>query len=290
MTSANTLDPSLGTQGQQQDSMGGGQMAAAGGQQQSGLPDQQGQQQGREINVGQQERLISAGAGALIALYGLKRLRLSNLVLVGLGGMLIKRAVTGQCGVYSALGFNSARGDAAEPHEYFERGIHVEESFTIMKSPEELYNFWHNFENLPHFMKHLESVKTLDEKRSTWVAKAPAGSSVKWDAEIINDEPGKLIAWRSLAGAQVDNAGSIQFVDGGDRGTEVKVTLEYVAPAGRFGKWVAKLFGEEPQQQVQEDLRRFKRLMETGEIPTTEGQPRGSCTGGLRGLFASSGE
>jgi uncharacterized membrane protein len=233
------------------------------------------------MNVGKQERMISAGAGAFLTLYGLKRLRLSNLVLVGLGAMLLKRAATGQCNVYAALGLNTAEGEGAEPHEYFERGIHIEESFTIMKSPEELYNFWHQFENLPKFMMHLNSVKTIDAKRSHWVAQGPAGMNVEWDAEIINDEPNRTIAWRSLGGADVDNAGSVTFRPAaGDRGTEVSVTLDYIPPMGKAGAMVAKLFGRDADQMIREDLRNFKRLMETGEIPTTQGQPRGTCDGG----------
>jgi uncharacterized membrane protein len=275
MTTANTLDPSLGTQGQQQ-----AQPPATRADERGGIPQEPQQQQGGGVNVGQQERLISAGAGALLALYGLKRLRLSNLILVGLGGMLIKRAVTGQCNVYAALGLNTAQGEGAQPSEYFNRGIHVEESFTIMKSPEELYNFWHKFENLPQFMKHLESVQTLDDKRSHWVAQGPAGMNVEWDAEIINDEPNRTIAWRSLGGADVDNAGSVTFRPAaGDRGTEVSVTIDYIPPMGKAGSIVAKLFGRDADQMIREDLRRFKRLMETGEIPTTEGQPTGNCQG-----------
>jgi uncharacterized membrane protein len=132
-------------------------------------------------------------------------------------------------------------------------------------------------------MRHLEAVTVLDGNRSHWVAKAPAiaGGKVEWDAEIINDEPNALIAWRSLANADVDNTGSVRFVPApSERGTEVKVVIDYIPPAGRLGSWVAKLFGEEPQQQIQEDLRRFKRLMETGEVPTTQGQPKGNCSGG----------
>jgi len=278
MTTANALDPSLNTTAQtgaQRDELGRFKAHDAG--------EQEGEQGagGGGVNVGNQERMISAGAGVLLTLYGLKRLRLSNLVMVGLGAMLLKRAATGKCEVYQALGFNTAEGDGAEPNAYFERGIHVEESFTIMKSPEELYTFWHKFENLPQFMMHLNSVKTIDAKKSHWVAQGPAGMNVEWDAEIINDEPNRTIAWRSLGGADVDNAGSVTFRPAaGDRGTEVSVTLDYIPPMGKAGSIVAKLFGRDADQMIREDLRNFKRLMETGEIPTTQGQPRGTCDGG----------
>ena len=127
-------------------------------------------------------------------------------------------------------------------------------------------------------MRHVKSVQVLDEIRSHWTAIGPAGMSVEWDAQIINDEPNRLIAWRSLGAAQVDNAGSVRFIrQFGDRGTEVKVVLDYIPPAGRVGSWIASMFGQEPKQQLAEDLWRFKCLMETGSVPTTEGQPHGAC-------------
>jgi uncharacterized membrane protein len=233
----------------------------------------------RSINISETERWISLVGGGLLAAFGLSRRSVPGVAIAALGGAAIYRGVTRHCDVYQALGINTAERLEAQPEDYFERGIHVEQAFTIGKSPQELYDFWHNFENLPQIMTHLESVRVIDEKRSHWVAKAPsiAGGKVEWDAEIINDEPGALIAWRSLPNADVDNAGSVRFVPApGDRGTEVRVVLDYIPPAGRVGKFVAKLFGEEPKQQIQEDLRNFKRIMETGEIPTIEGQPRGT--------------
>ena len=179
-----------------------------------------------------------------------------------------------------ALNLDTAHPEPARPEEYFSRGIHLEHSVTINKSPEELYRYWRDFNNLPRIMDHLESVTVQDEKRSHWVAKAPAGYKVEWDAEIINDEPNKLIAWRSLAEATVPNSGSVRFIAApGDRGTEIHVVLDYLPPAGRIGWLIARLFGQEPKQQVQEDLRRFKQFMETGEVPTIEGQPAGGGRG-----------
>jgi uncharacterized membrane protein len=151
-------------------------------------------------------------------------------------------------------------------------GTIVKKSIIINKSPEELYQFWHNFENLPAFMKHLESVKVTGEGRSHWVAKAPAGSSVEWDAEITEDRPNELIAWRSLEGADVDNSGSVHFERApGNRGTIVKVDMEYNPPGGVIGKTVAKLFGEEPGQQVYDDLHCLKQVMEVGEVIVSDG-------------------
>jgi uncharacterized membrane protein len=155
-------------------------------------------------------------------------------------------------------------------------GTGVVRAVTVNLPRPEVYAFWREFENFPRFMKHLESVTVLDSRRSHWVAKAPVGTRIEWDAEIIADEPNSHIAWRSIGEAEVDNSGSVHFSDApGDRGTEVLVQLSYDAPAGGLGKVVAKMFGEEPEQQVREDLRRFKAIIETDVIPTIIGQPSG---------------
>lgn len=231
-----------------------------------------------EVNVGGTERWISAIAGGAIAVAGIRSRSLGGVLAAAAGGALVYRGVSGHCPAYASVGASTADHDPASPEEYFEHGIHVEEAMTVNRTPWDLYQFWRNFENLPSFMKHVESVEVLDEKRSHWAIKAPAGTTVEWDAEIINDEPNALIAWRSLGNANVDNAGSVRFVPGPEgRGTEVRVVIDYIPPAGVVGKWVASLFGKNPASQIREDLRRFKRVMETGEVPTTEGQPVGSC-------------
>jgi uncharacterized membrane protein len=153
------------------------------------------------------------------------------------------------------------------PGSQQKQGIHVVQRITIKRPRNEVYGFWHNFENLPRFMAHLESVEISSEGRSHWTAKAPAGTTVEWDAETIDDRPNELIAWRSLQDSTVPNSGTVRFTDApGDRGTEVHVELRYQPPGGRLGSWIAKLFGEEPDLQVKGDLRRFKQVMETGEI------------------------
>ena len=148
-----------------------------------------------------------------------------------------------------------------------DHGIAVQQRVTVNRPPEEVYAFWRNFENLPRFMHHLEEVRVLDGRRSHWTARAPAGTSVAWDAETTDDRPNELIAWRSVEGADVPNEGEVRFVRAaGGRGTEVHVRLRYEPPAGKLGALVAKLFGEEPNQQVAGDLRRFKQVLETGEV------------------------
>lgn len=157
----------------------------------------------------------------------------------------------------------------------------VEKTVTINKSVEELYGFWHNFENLPRFMKHLKEVKVYDNRRSHWVTSGPLDSSIEWDAVVTEDRENEFISWASVQGAAVDYSGSVHFrpspnnVSGSDRGTEVKVMIEYNLPGGAIASTVAKLFGEDPKQQLSEDLRRFRMLTETGEIATVEGQSRG---------------
>jgi uncharacterized membrane protein len=161
------------------------------------------------------------------------------------------------------------------------RGVHVEHSVTINKPVAEVYRFWRNFENLPKFMRHLEQVTQREEGVSHWVAKGPAGMKVEWDARIINEIENRVIGWQSLEGSRVATAGAVNF-DETDRGTTVHVHLQYNPPGGRLGAVVARLFGEEPNLTIREDMRRFKQLMETGEIATTNGQSSGRAAAGVR--------
>lgn len=164
--------------------------------------------------------------------------------------------------------------------------VNVDKCITVNRSADECYRFWRNFENFPRFMEHVESVQVTADNRSHWKAKAPAGTSAEWDAEITVDQSGKLLAWHSLEGADVDNAGTVRFERApGDRGAIVRVELQYSPPGGKAGALIAKLFGEEPSRQIDEDLRRFKWLIETGEIPTNVGQPSGPRSAISRLLF-----
>ena len=159
------------------------------------------------------------------------------------------------------------------------REIHVETSIAINKSPEELYAFWRDFQNLPIFMKNLESVTEMDRWNSHWVAKGLGGARVEWDAEVYNEEENKLIAWRSLENADVVNAGSVRFEKAPEgRGTYVRVTMNYNPPAGKLGATVAQLLGAEPLQLIKKDLRRLKQVLEAGEIATIAGQTSGRAT------------
>jgi uncharacterized membrane protein len=145
----------------------------------------------------------------------------------------------------------------------------VGRSVTIDRPRAELYAFWRDFKNLPQFMHNIHSVAIHDAAHSHWVIEAPAHKTVEWDSKITEDEPGRLIAWESLEGASVRNSGRVEFLDSPDgRGTVVRVTLTYDPPAGALGKLIAKMFKKEPKVQARQDLRRFKQLMETGEVAT----------------------
>lgn len=230
-----------------------------------------------EKNVADPERLVSVIAGGALAVYGLKARSIGGAVLAAVGAALVHRGATGHCMVYESMGITTAPEHQGEQVSVpYGRGIRVEQTTTINVPPEQLYNFWRNFENLPLFMCNLESVTIRDGNRSHWVAVGPAGTKADWEAEIINEVPNELIGWRSVEGSRVDNAGSVHFKEAnGGRGTEVKVVLRYDPPGGAFGAAVAKLFGEDPQNQVKEDLRRLKMLLETGEVATIGGQPTG---------------
>lgn len=159
------------------------------------------------------------------------------------------------------------------------QNILVEKTVTIDRPAEELYDYWRDFTNLPNFMGHLKAVTNKDEEGKTthWVANAPLDLNVEWDAKLVKDEPNHLIAWSALENADIDNCGFVRFQPAtGNRGTQVKVVLEYQPPGGALTDAIASLFGESPQEQIGDELNRFKQLMETGEIATTDGQPQGS--------------
>ena len=233
-------------------------------------------------NVARPERVGSVAIGAALVAYGLQRRDRAGIAAALLGGAFLHRGATGHCYVYQALGVSTGTAEAVlEPAVRGDlvgraatvnarKSTKVERNVTIQRPRAELYAFWRNFENLPRFMEHLVSVEVLSDKRSRWTAKAPAGMVVEWDAELVNDIPDTLIAWKSVGIADVPNAGSVHFADApGGRGTVVRVEMDVEMPAGKLGTVVAKLFGEDPDREVREDLRKFKQLMETGEVTTS---------------------
>ena len=230
----------------------------------------------RSVNVNETERVVSGVSGGALVAYGLSQGGILGYGLAALGAGLLYRGVTGHCDVYAAAGVNTAESENSFVSVRGDAGVKVEKAVTIDAPVDKLYGFWRKFENLPKFMNHLESVVEIDDQRSHWKAKAPLGYTVEWDAEIVSETANNLISWRSTEGSEIPNAGSVHFTPAtGGRGTVVKVSLKYEPPAGKLGAALAWLFGEEPNVQVMDDLRRFKRLMEAGEIPTVEGQTSG---------------
>ena len=226
-------------------------------------------------NMSETERWLSLVIGGGLLALGLRQGIRAGLMLAITGGGLLYRGATGQCPMYKVAGIDTStdrpRPGVSVPHG---RGVKVENTVLINKSPEDLYRYWRQFENLPRFMENLVSVKTESDQRSHWVVKAIGNAEISWDAEIVNDVPDELIAWRTVENSDVDHAGSVRF-EGTDRGTRVRVTMEYRPPAGKVGVGVAKLLGQEPRQMIESDLRRFKQLMESGEVLSVQGQSHG---------------
>ena len=227
-------------------------------------------------NLSPAERWISVAGGAALATIGLARWSKAGLAAALTGAELVARGVTGHSQLYEWLGVRTApKGQGAETTSVpYELGLKVERAVTVNQPRAEVYRFWRDLRNLPRFMRHVEAIDVTDGRRSHWVVRGPAGRTVEWDAEINHEIENELIGFRSLAGANVDLAGSVRFADApAGRGTEVLVELQYNPPAGILGAFAARMWGEEPTQQIRDDLYRFKRIMEVGELPTTEGQP-----------------
>lgn len=218
-------------------------------------------------SLSETERWGSLIAGGAMVLTGLSQRSLRGVLMAIAGGGLAYHGATAQKSLTQQV--TEATG--------LDQSIRVEKTVTILtKSPEELYQFWRNFENLPTFMRHLKSVTVINPTRSHWIANAPIGDAIEWDAEIVTEQENRLIAWTSVESAEIDHSGFVRFQAAPqERGTEVKVVMEYSPPAGIVGATLAKLFGEEPEQQIGDDLAHFKMLMEAGEIATTDGQPAG---------------
>jgi len=224
------------------------------------------------VNVGVLERWASLLGGSALAFYGLRHFTPGGTILTLVGGSLVYRGLTGHCSLYELLDINTAehgqrQGGRPLTSVPANQGIKVEESILVNRPPEEIYPLWRDLTNLPRYMSHLKSVRLLGNGRSRWEAHAPLGRTVAWEAELIQVQPNHLIAWRSLEGSDVDSAGSVHFSVAPDfRGTIVRVALKYEPPAGKLGEAFAKLFGEAPGKQIQEDLRHFKQLMEVASL------------------------
>lgn len=246
-------------------------------------------------NIAESERAVSAVVGGLFLAGGVKKRGLGGLALALIGAELVRRGATGHCMLYDAIGFSSATGNgegevstgthrpdvrSAAATVNARKAIKIERSITIGRPTDELYEFWRDFQNLPRFLDNLESVTIRDAGRSHWVANGPGDTKVEWDAEIVNDIPGELIAWKTVGNPDVAHAGSVHFTEApGGKGTEVRFVMDYEPPGGRIAAVAARFFGESPDQKIRDDLRRLKMLLETGEVTTTRGQSSGRAEG-----------
>lgn len=218
------------------------------------------------INVSPEGRIASIIAGSLIAGAGLRKIDrrpLSGLLKLAMGGYLLYRGISGNCPL-SAL----ANSHWADHHA---GSVNIRRTLTIYKPRQEVYSFWRQLGNLPLFMQHLERVTELDSRHSRWVAKGPGGiGNIEWEAEIVKEEPGKLLGWRSVAGSMIATAGRINFKDTLNGSTQIEVMITYRPPAGYVGTSLAWLLNPAFEQMVEKDIARFKQFLETGETTTEE--------------------
>lgn len=262
---------------------------------------QQYTQRSQQTNMSQMERQISMALGALFLLHAVTRRSSASLITAPLGAYLFWRGQSGRSLLYEAFNINTAQqgswqgnGGWQQNRQWQGNGgvqqipiqqqreqqpsnrIEIKRAVTIDKPAQELYNYWRKLENLPNFMHHLERVEQTGDKSSHWKAKIAGGIPVEWDAEIVEDLPGQRIAWRTKPDAQVQQQGMVTFKPAtGERGTVVEVDIHYSPPGGIIGEAFGRMLNGVTAQQVKDDIRRFKNLMETGEVPTVEGQPSG---------------
>jgi len=225
-------------------------------------------------NVGEAERYSSILGGLGLILAGLSRRGIGAVALGALGAALIQRGVTGHCSLYSGMGVNGTTAEAETERSGVPDnvGIKLERSVVINRPREELFAFWRYFPNLTRAMKHVERIDLLNEKRSHWVIQTPRGRRIEWDAVVINEHPNEMIAWESLPGAKIENAGTVRFdPEPHGEGTVVTVKLEYNPPGGLFGRLGATLLGEKAGKEIEEDLNQLKNLMESGELVEKQG-------------------
>lgn len=221
-------------------------------------------------NAGNGERIVSLVLGAYMVGTALRQRRGGNVISLLTGSYLIFRGGVGYCPVSRWMGKKDTQNPA----------INIKTVMTVNKPREMVYRYWRSLSNLPSFMKHLQQVEVIDERKSHWTARVPGtGKTVEWDAEIVKDEANELIGWQSINGAVIRNAGKVQFFDAPRNGTEVRVIFSYHPPGGGVGTGAAKLLNPVFKGMVEDEIRNFKRVIEAGEIPTTSGQPAGKRTG-----------
>ncbi len=218
------------------------------------------------IDASDVEHIAALATGGLLFITGVRKGGFGGFLFKLAGGALLFRGQQGYRRLYHGIGMEVAN----RPSGVGKQNVRVESEILVKRPREELYRIWRNLENLPVFMDHLADVVEIDDVKSRWVAKAPLGMVVTWDARIINDIENELIAWETMEGSGVDNAGSIHFEDEGKGATRIRVVLRYDPPADLFGAFLAKIFGNDPQREIDQDLKRFKRIMEVGSVLATK--------------------
>ncbi len=223
-----------------------------------------------KVNVGPTERIVSAIAGGVLIATGILNIKKRPAIGIATaltGSSLLFRGSTGYCFVNEVVGRDTSK--------HAPTAISIKETVTINRDRYDVYDAWRSLENLPLFMQHLQSVKEITSTRSHWVAQVPKGlGTIEWDADIVREEPGEVLSWKSIPGAMVDNAGEVVFKEApGNRGTELHAIISYIPPAGDVGKLAAKLLNNAFDRLVREDMRRFKRMIETGELPVIKHDP-----------------
>jgi uncharacterized membrane protein len=228
------------------------------------------------INVGDAERWASAIGGSLLMAHGLRRGTFGGLALAMLGGALVYRGYTGHCQAYGALNIDTSGKHRADDEEHVHKGVLVKHTTTINRTPLEIYEFVKDPANHHRYMEHVESVKAEDDGTFAWAIEGPMGSTWRFRSKHINEDPGHLVAWKTLPGGDIESAGAIRLEPSWDgRGTEVTMEINFEPPAGVVGLALGKLFGHDPDAQVRGNLRRLKNILEAGEVPTSEGRPSG---------------
>ncbi|MFN7120184.1 MAG: SRPBCC family protein [Saprospiraceae bacterium] len=231
-------------------------------------------QHGRSINVGAAERLGSIAAGALLLINAIRNRTAASIATGSLGGYLLYRGASGNCALYSALGKKNLANTS--------KNVQAEVTVRVNRPKQEVYDFWRRLENLPLFMQHLESVTALDGNgnRSRWRAKVPGGlATIEWDAQILQDDPGRMISWTSVADADIENAGKVEFKGLGGNATEIRALISYRAPGGIVGKGLAELLSPVFETMVKNDIQNFKHYMEnqaSSSMQSDMGMHRGS--------------
>ena len=219
----------------------------------------------RARNITETERWLSGFWGGMALAAGLQKRNAVGIAMAAVGAEMIRRGLTGHSYLYESLGIRTVPlGQGAEVISVpYELGLRVDQSILVNRPRSEVFRFWRHLENLSRFMDNVHSIREIDGRTSHWVVRGPAGRRVEWDAVVHNEIPNEMIAWRTLSGAGVDHAGSVWFKDAPAGGTEITVELQYNPPAGTLGAAVAALWGQEPGMQIEKDLRRLKRMLES---------------------------